>query len=66
MATTQLMSLKVSPELFKRVRACAHRLSLTQDREVRWTTLVKEALEEAVQKVEEEISKQCDLDSIRF
>ncbi len=66
MATTQLMSLKVSSELFKRVRACAHRLSLSQGREVRWTTLVKEALEEAVQKVEKEASEKCDLDPIPF
>ncbi len=55
MAASELMSLRVSTELFAKVRACAHRLSLSQNREVRWTTFVRETLARAVHHVEQEL-----------
>ncbi len=64
MAAAQLMALKVPEELFLRVRACSHRQSLAQNREVRWTTFVRETLSEAVEKAEQQMVKETGV--IRF
>ncbi len=55
MTASELMALKVPSELFGKVRATAHRLSLFHSREIRWTMFVKDSLERAVHQAEQEM-----------
>ena len=45
---SERLPLRLHPDILKRLKRLAHQQSLERDREVTWTTMVREALERLV------------------